>query len=104
MSKEQKSKEAPDRAEVIKWYKEQIELAKYRFELAELLSKTAQEDAKRVQALAIMAQIQSTKNNNNDLHTVTQEDLDNNPDLLDSGVKVGDVISLGQPSESDPES
>jgi hypothetical protein len=30
-------------------------------------------------------------------HTVTQEDLDNNPELFNEGVKVGDVISYPEP-------
>lgn len=102
---EQKSVTPPNREEVITWYKEQIEMARYRFELAELLSKTAQEDAKRVQALAIMAQLQaSPKASQEQTHTVTQEDLDNNPELVKQGVKVGEVITVGGPIDPTPES
>lgn len=30
---------------------------------------------------------------------VTQEDLDNNPELKDSGVKVGDEIEIPEPND-----
>lgn len=47
----------PTREEVIAWYKSQIELASLRAELAELQSKAVQEEAKRIQAAMIIAQL-----------------------------------------------
>jgi hypothetical protein len=31
-------------------------------------------------------------------HTITQEDLDNNPDLVEQGLKVGDKVLLDEPT------
>jgi hypothetical protein len=56
MSQNQQDKE-PTRDDVIAWYKEQIELAQLRATLAELQSKAVQEEAKRLQATLIIAQI-----------------------------------------------
>lgn len=101
----------PTKEEVTSWYQEQIAMAKLRLELAELLSKTAQEDAKRTQALAIIAQLQAapksqdSKSNDPGIdHIVTQEDLDNNPELVNHGIKVGDAITLENQVEPTPES
>lgn len=47
----------PTREEVIAWYKDQIELAELRATLAELQSKAVQEEAKRIQAAMIIAQL-----------------------------------------------
>jgi len=65
MSQNQKDRE-PTKEEVIAWYKEQIELAKLRHELAELQSKAVQEEAKRLQAMAIIAQFKTPLNSNED--------------------------------------
>lgn len=56
MSQNQEDRE-PTRDDVIAWYKEQIELAQLRATLAELQSKAVQEEAKRLQATMIIAQI-----------------------------------------------
>ena len=52
-------KTLPSREEVIKWYQEQIEVAELRARLAELQSKATQEDAKRIQATILIAQMQA---------------------------------------------
>ncbi len=56
MSQNQEDRE-PTRDEVIAWYKDQIQLAKLRHELAELQSKAVQEEVKRLQATMIIAQL-----------------------------------------------
>lgn len=55
----QEPKSLPTREEVINWYKEQIEVAELRAKLAELQSKAAQEDARRIQATILIAQMQA---------------------------------------------
>lgn len=65
MSQNQEDRE-PTKEEVIAWYKEQIELAKLRHELAELQSKAVQEEAKRLQAMVIIAQFKTPLNSNED--------------------------------------
>lgn len=47
----------PTREEVIAWYKQQIELAGYRTELAELQARAMKAEAERVQATMILAQM-----------------------------------------------
>ena len=47
------------RDEVIVWYKEQIELAALRADLAEHQARAAESDAKRMQATMFMAQAQA---------------------------------------------
>jgi hypothetical protein len=53
---EQTEKE-PTRDEVIAWYKQQIELAGYRTELAELQARAMKAEAERAQATMILAQL-----------------------------------------------
>ena len=49
----------PTKEEVKAWYLEQIEMAKLRHELAKLQSETVQEEARRIQATMMIAQMQS---------------------------------------------
>lgn len=65
MSQNQEDRE-PTKEEVIAWYKEHIELAELRHKLAELQSKAVQEEAKRLQAMAIIAQFKTPLNSNED--------------------------------------
>jgi hypothetical protein len=53
---EQTEKE-PTRDEVVAWYKQQIELAGYRTELAELQARAMKAEAERAQATMILAQL-----------------------------------------------
>ena len=54
---QEKEKEV-SREEVIAWYKDQIELATLRADLAEQQNRAAKADAERIQATMFMAQIQ----------------------------------------------
>jgi len=58
--------EAPEkevsREEVVAWYKEQIELATLRADLAEQQNRAAKNDAERLQATMFMAQVQQQQN------------------------------------------
>jgi hypothetical protein len=102
MDAQNQEKKLPTKEEVIKFYKEQIEVAKFRRDLAEILSQTADYDARRAESIAKQAHFSGPRPSqvNNDLpegvipHTVTQEDIDNNPELAEQGIKVGDVIGI----------
>ena len=59
MSKTEEKKEGPSQEQVVSWYKEQIELAKLRAELAQLQKDAALADAQRLQAIRVIAQIQA---------------------------------------------
>ena len=51
------NQEKPTRDDMIKWYKEEIELATLRAELAGLQRDAAVAESERIQAIAIIAQI-----------------------------------------------
>lgn len=101
MSEEQK---VPTKDEVIAFLKEQIEVKTAQLELQELNTKLAVAKAEELKALSFIGQItdasrapQAVEQNPEDdniSHTITQEDLDNNPELAEEGVKVGDEILI----------
>lgn len=108
MNTEVNEKKVPTKAEVLNFYKEQIEVAKLRKELAEIVCITAEFDARRVEAIAKQAHFSGPGQQQQQQqgmpegvipHTVTQEDLDNNPDLADQGIKVGDVVGITEKPE-----
>ena len=100
-------KKVPTKAEVVAFYKEQIEVAKLRRELAEIACNTAEYDARRVEAIAKQAHFSGPAQHPQQQgmpegvipHTVTQEDLDANPELADQGIKVGDVVGITERPE-----
>lgn len=104
----QNEPQVPTKEQVIKFYKEQIEVAKLRRDLAEIAAQTAKFDADRAESIAKQAhfsaprpQAQGEMPEGVIPHTVTQEDLDNNPELVAQGVKVGEVIGIN--SQATPE-
>lgn len=107
MSTQTEEKKAPTKAEVLNFYKEQIEVAKLRKELAEIVCITAEFDARRVEAIARQAHFSAAGQQQSPQgmpegvipHTVTQEDLDANPELADQGIKVGDVVGITERPE-----
>ncbi len=102
MSTETPEQKAPSKEQVIKFYKEQIEIAKLRSELSEILAVTAKHDADRAESVAKLAHFSAPKGqqpveqipDGMVEHTVSQEDMDNNPELAEQGIKVGDVIGI----------
>ena len=108
MSTQTEEKKTPTKAEVLNFYKEQIEVAKLRRDLAEIVCITAEFDARRVEAIAKQAHFSAAGQQQPPQqgmpegvipHTVTQEDLDNNPELADQGIKVGDVVGITEKPE-----
>jgi hypothetical protein len=103
MSTQENEKKTPTKAEVLNFYKEQIEVAKLRRDLAEIVCITAEFDARRVEAIAKQAHFSRPAQQQPPQegmpegvipHTVTQEDLDANPELAEQGIKVGDVVGI----------
>lgn len=97
-------KKLPSKEEVLKFYKEQIEVAKLRKDLAELVCATAEFDAKTAEAIAKKAHFSAPMPQQGPAsmpegvveHTITQEDMDNNPELAEQGIKVGDVVGIAE--------
>jgi outer membrane protein TolC len=73
---------------------EQIEIKKAQAELQELNAKLATYRAEELKALAFIAQITNPQQPPTQPHTVTQEDLDANPELVEAGVQVGDEVLI----------
>lgn len=61
------------REEVLAWYKEQIEFAALRAELAELQNRAAKADAERLQATMFMAQAQAAGKTSQEEDAPSQE-------------------------------
>ena len=103
MSTETTKQKVPTKEQVIKFYDEQIEIARLRRDLSALLAETAKYDADRAESIAKQAHFSAPKSagpageqmpDGVVQHTVTQEDMDNNPELAEQGIKVGDVIGI----------
>ena len=100
MSTETNEQKVPSKEQVINFYEEQIEIARLRRDLSALLSETAKYDADRAESIAKQAHFSAPKKVAEQMpegmveHTVTQEDMDNNPELVEQGIKVGDVIGI----------
>jgi hypothetical protein len=100
MSEEQK---IPTKEELIAFFAEQVEVKRAQLELQKISTELAVAKAEELKALAFIAQMtnptqqpipQSQEDGDPIHHTITQEDLDNNPELAAEGVKVGDEILI----------
>jgi len=99
---------APSKETIIQMLSEQIEVTKLRVELQELNTKFAQLRLEELKSVAITAQITNPTTNSSEgsggiPHKLTQEDLDNNPELISKGFKVGDEVFIHQDDEEDEE-
>lgn len=98
----------PTKEEIIKFFQEQIDVKKVQFELQDLNTKLAVARAEELKALSFIAQMTNPKPQGGEYeggtpHTLTEEDLENNPDLKEQGFKAGDeVIIPAQEQEEAP--
>lgn len=99
----QEEKNIPSKEEIIVFLSEQLDVKKLQAELAELNMKIAVGRAEELKALMFIEQVTNgNKTNGNEyqgkenteVHTVTQEDLDNNPELVKAGVEIGEEILI----------
>lgn len=98
MSEEQK---VPTKEEVLAFLAEQIEVKTKQVELQELNARFAVAKAEELKAMSFIGNITNPQAPEGTPHTITQEDMDNNPELAENGIKVGDeVIIPGDPAES----
>lgn len=96
--------QAPSKEEVVKFLQEQIEVKKVQLELQEINTKLATYRADELKALSFIAQMTNPKPPANaHPHTITQEDMDENPELVEQGFKVGDEVLVEKP-EAAPKS
>ena len=93
MSVEETTEKIPTKEEIISLIKDQIEVKEYQVKLQELNEKLAKSKAGELQALQFIATLTNPQSGpEGEEHTVTQEDLDNNPELVEQGFKVGDEV------------
>lgn len=97
MSEEQKT--PPTKEELIAFFQEQLEVKTAQLQLQEINTKLAVSRAEEMKALTFIAQMTSPKAaadpyQGGTPHTITQEDLDNNPELIEDGIKVGDQVII----------
>ena len=81
----------PTKEEIIALMKDQIEVKEYQVKLQELNEKLAKSKASELQALEFIGNMTRPQGETEE-HTLTEEDLEQNPDLADQGFKVGDEV------------
>jgi hypothetical protein len=93
---EQEEKNVPTKEEIIIFIKDQIEVKSVQLELQQLNTGLATSRAEELKALAFIAQMtqQGGAKPEGTPHTITQEDMDNNPELAEEGIKVGDEVII----------
>jgi len=80
---------------MVRFFTEQIEMKKLQYELQELNTKLAVARAEELKALSVVAQITNPRPTPDAVpHVVTEEDMENNPELKDMGVNVGDEVMI----------
>lgn len=93
---------APTKEQVMEFLKEQIDVKKLQLELQQLNTGLATARAEELKALSFIGQISNPRPDANAYqgapegtpHKITQEDLDNNPELVEAGVEVGDEVII----------
>jgi transcription antitermination factor NusG len=91
----------PSKQEVVKFLTEQIEVKKIQLELQVINADLAEARSRELKALGFIAQMTNpTPPTDAVAHNLTQEDMDQNPELADQGFKVGDEVLV--PKDSEP--
>jgi hypothetical protein len=94
--------EVPSKEQIIAFMEEQIEVKKKQLELQELNTKLAVARAEEVKALSFIGNVTNPGQQapqGGKPHKVTQEDLDNNPELVEAGLSVGDDVMIADEEE-----
>lgn len=98
---EQAQAPAPSKEEIIRFMQEQIDVKEVQLKLQELNAKLAVARAEEVKALGLIAQMTNPQPPADAVpHNLTQEDMDQNPELVEQGFKVGDEVLV--PKDSEP--
>lgn len=93
MSEQVNDQRPPSKEEVILFLKDQLEVKRAQLELQELNTKLAAGRAEELKALQFIAQMTNpTPPADAVKHNLTQEDMDQNPELVEQGFNVGDEV------------
>jgi len=83
----------PSKEEIITFLKEQIDVKKLQLELQTINTQMATQRAEELKALHFIGQITNPQPPEDAVpHTLTQEDIDENPQLSAQGLKAGDEV------------
>ena len=89
----------PSKEEVIAFLKEQMEVKQAQLSLQELNTKLAVARAEELKALQFIAQMTNpTPPADAVKHNLTEEDMEENPELAEQGFKVGDEVLVAKES------
>jgi len=96
MSQEQEVQNVPTKKEIISMLQDQIDIRELQAKLAQLNADIAVAKAKELEALSFIGRTTQggSQTPPGNVHTITQQDLDNNPELVDEGLKVGDQVMI----------
>jgi hypothetical protein len=105
MSEEQKG--VPTKDEIVAFLKEQIEVKELQAQLQEINTRLAKARAEEIQAISFVAQMTNPSQppvagaeEEGERHTITEEDLANNPSLVEQGLQVGDEVLITDEEEA----
>lgn len=110
MSEEQKTtggQNVPTKDEIVAFLKEQIEVKELQAQLQDLNTRIAKGRAEEIQAIGFVAQMTNPsqppamgEEEQGERHTITEEDLANNPALAEQGLQVGDEVLIADEEEA----
>lgn len=85
----------PTKEEILSFINEQIEVKTAQVKLQQLNTQLAEYRANELKALAFIGNMTNPQTKpEGTAHTITQEDLDGNPELAENGIKVGDEVII----------
>jgi transcription antitermination factor NusG len=97
---DQPTDQAPSKEEVMAFLQEQIDVKTKQLSLQTLNAELAEARAKELKALQFIAQMTNpTPPADAVPHNLTQKDMDENPELVEQGFKVGDEVLVAKDSE-----
>jgi len=89
------NKQDPTRAEILNFLNESLEIADLRSRLQKFNMQIAQDRAEELKALIFISQVTNPKMEGDvEEHVITEEDITNNPDLVNEGISVGDTVTV----------
>lgn len=92
-NQETNTPETPSKEDVIKWMNDQIEFKKVQLELRTIDASIAEQNLRYAEALYRLSQYTTPESGDEEMHTISKEDLENNPELKDN-FKEGDVVRI----------
>jgi hypothetical protein len=93
----------PTKEQVIAFLQEQIEVKKMQVELQEINTRLATGRAEELKALGFIAQMTNPTPPADAIpHTITEKDMQDNPELTEQGFKVGDEVLVAKDETTSP--